>query len=146
MATGERLREERKRLKMTQAVFAERGGIGVSALKMYEGNEREAGSSFLTAIASEGADAQYILTGIRSNSALAADEQILLDGYRALDPATRKRMLAFILTESGPAEVSRQIKEKTSSAGKYKGAKIGSVTEGDFTGTVDIQVGGKRKT
>lgn len=124
MATGERLREERNRLKMTQVVFAERGGIGVSALKLYEGNERESGSDFLSAIASEGADVQYILTGIRSNSALAADEQILLEGYRALDPATKKRMLAFVLTESGPAEVSRKIKEKS----KDSGSKTVTVT------------------
>lgn len=117
MAIGERLREERKRMKMTQAAFAELGGIGVSALKLYEGNEREPGGLFLHEISELGADVQYIVTGIRSNSALAADEQVLLDGYRSLDKATRKRLLAFVLTESGPSEVSRLIKEKVIEAG-----------------------------
>ncbi|MGB4065370.1 MAG: helix-turn-helix transcriptional regulator [Azonexus sp.] len=112
MAIGERLREERKRLKMTQAVFAELGGIGVSALKMYEGNERDPGALFLSAIAGEGCDAQYVITGDRSSNALAADEQVLLDGYRALDPVTKKRTLAFVLNESGPVAIQKKIKEK----------------------------------
>lgn len=116
MAIGERLREERKRLKMTQAVFADSGGIGVSALKLYEGNEREAGSDFLSALAEIGADVQYILTGVRSNTAMAADEQVLIDGYRVLDAPTKKRLLAFVLTESGPGEVSRKIKKKVDEA------------------------------
>lgn len=130
---------------MTQAVFAQVGGIGVSALKMYEGNEREPGALFLAAIANAGADVQYIVTGTPSASAVSADEQVLLDGYRALDPATRRRMLAFMLTESGPVAVQKKIKEAVSVADKYRGAKIGGVSEGDFTGTAHIQVGGKSK-
>lgn len=112
VAIGERLREERKRLKMTQAVFAQTGGIGVSALKMYEGNEREPGALFLSEVANAGADVQYIITGVRSKTALASDEQVLLNGYRELDQATRKRLLAFVLTESGPVAIQKQIKEK----------------------------------
>lgn len=112
MAIGERLREERKRLKMTQAVFAQVGGIGLSALKMYEGNERDPGATFLAAIASEGGDVQYIVTGARSVNSGPPDEHVLIEGYRALDAATKKRLLAFVLTESGPLEVSRKIKEK----------------------------------
>lgn len=110
---GERLREERKRLKMTQAEFAVAGGIGVSALKLYENSDRDAGSTFLSAIASEGADVQYILTGTRSSLALGADEQVLLDGFRDLDQATKKRLLAFVLTESGPVAIRKKIKEKS---------------------------------
>ncbi len=71
------------------------------------------GGDVLFEFAKLGADAQYILIGNRSTTALAADEQILLDGYRTLDPATRKRLLAFVLTESGPLDVSRKVKEKT---------------------------------
>lgn len=97
MAIGERLREERKRLKMTQADFAKAGGIGVSSLKLYEGNEGEPGALFLSAVANSGVDVQYVITGIPSASTLAPDENVLLDGYRALDAPTRRRMLAFML-------------------------------------------------
>lgn len=145
LTTGERLREERKRLGVTQADFAKAGGIGVSSLKLYEGDDGEPGAIFLGKIANIGADIQYVVTGVRSATTLAADEQVLLDGYRALDPATRRRMLAFMLTESGPVAVQKKIKEAVSVADKYRGAKIGGVSEGDFTGTAHIQVGGKSK-
>lgn len=112
MTIGVRLREERKRLGMTQAAFADEGGIGVSTLKLYEGDERDPGAGFLAAIAKLGADAQYIVTGQRSTTVLVAEEQVLLDGYRALDKGTKMRTLAFVLTETGPVYIQNQIKKK----------------------------------
>lgn len=147
MAIGERLKEERKKLKMTQAAFAEAGGIGLSAFKLYESNTREPGAIFLAGIAEEGADVQYIVTGRRGLGAMTATEQVLLDGYRDLDEKTKKRMLAFVLTETGPLAVRNAIQQKAAAgnAGKYSGANIGGVVEGDFTGTAQVQVGGKIK-
>lgn len=120
MAIGERLREERKKLKMTQAVFAQVGGIGLSALKMYEGNERDPGALFLAALGKAGVDVQYVITGVRSNSTLAPDEQVLLDGYRALDVATRRRMLAFMLGDPAPgqAQKSKTVNVTSQTAGR----------------------------
>ena len=63
------------------------------------------------AIASTGADIQYIVTGVRSTTALVPDEQVLLDGYRELDAPTKRRMLAFVLTEAGPVAIRKKIKE-----------------------------------
>lgn len=111
MAIGARLREERKRLKMTQAGFADAGGISVSALKLYEGDERDPGAQCLYELSTVGLDVQYVVTGIRSKTALGTDEQVLLEGYRALDAATRKRILAFVLTETGPVAVREKIKK-----------------------------------
>lgn len=167
MAIGERLREERKRLKMTQAVFAQLGEIGVSSLKLYEGNEIEPGGIFLALIADEGVDVQYVITGNRSSNALAPEEQRLLDGFRGLDKATKRRTLAFVCSESGPVAIQKRIREKAAQAqsqvnvtsnggqaaggnitthhGKYAGAKINGVVEGDFAGTAHIQVGKKTK-
>jgi transcriptional regulator with XRE-family HTH domain len=150
VAIGERLREERKRLKMTQAEFSDVGGIGISTLKLYEGNDRDPGALCLQSLAQHGVDVQYVVTGQRSKVVLAADEQLLLDGFRALDAGTKRRMLAFALTESGPVAIQKKIKEKSAESGnktvsnKYRGAKIGGVTEGDFTGTANVHVGGKR--
>jgi transcriptional regulator with XRE-family HTH domain len=112
-----RISEERKRLKLSQDQAGDFCDVSREMWGKYERAKAAMGSDVLFMFAQAGADAQYILTGIRSGTALAADEQILLDGYRALDPATRKRMLAFVLTESGPAEVSRQIKEKLNGNG-----------------------------
>ena len=134
MAIGERIREERKRLKMTQAAFAQIGGIGVSSLKLYEGNEIEPGSRFLQSISAEGVVVQYIVTGQRSTTVLVAEEQLLLDGYRALDKGTKMRTLAFVLTETGPVyiqnEIKRKVSEQESAQGKQKG-KNNSMAVGD---------------
>jgi transcriptional regulator with XRE-family HTH domain len=114
LAIGERLREERKRLKMTQADFAQRGEIGLSSLKLYEGNEGEPGALFLASIARLGADVQYIVTGTPSASVFSPDEQVMIDEYRAMDVMTKRRALAFMLTEAGPISVQKTIKEKVS--------------------------------
>ncbi|MGY1949484.1 MULTISPECIES: hypothetical protein [Pseudomonas] len=48
-----------------------------------------------------GVDAMYVLTGDRTQhlpSKLAPDEEVLLDGYRALDTPSKKRALAAMLT------------------------------------------------
>ena len=84
---GERLREERERLGMTQDQFARQGGVGKRALVYYEKNERNPDSAFLAAIARSGTDVMYVLTGIRgpvarAETPLAPDEKIMLDNYR----------------------------------------------------------------
>lgn len=48
-----------------------------------------------------GVDGLYVLSGIRASGnslQLAADEEVLLEGYRALDIANRKKLLAALLT------------------------------------------------
>lgn len=144
MTIGGRLREERKRLKMTQAAFAEEGGIGVSTLKLYEGDDRDPGALFLEAVGKTGVDVQYVVTAIRSKSALAADERMLLEGYRALDPATRKHMLAFALTESGPVAIQKKIQEATVKArGKHAIAITGDNNNVGNNKTVNVTASGR---
>jgi len=115
-----RITEERKRLKLGQAAAGATCGVSREMWGKYERGLAAMGGDVLLEFAQAGADAQYILTGNRSATALSADEQVLLDGYRALDPLTRKRTLAFVLTESGPIAISKQIKEKAAqSQGNY---------------------------
>lgn len=113
MTIGKRLKEERKRLGKTQAGFAELGGIGLSTYKLYEGDERDPGTQFVAAIAANGADAQYIVTGIKSGGTTDPEERVLLDGFRALDKETKRRMLAFVLAGSELVTIQKGIKEKT---------------------------------
>lgn len=127
------------------ADFAEELGINRKTVTRWEGDETlPDGASLLALKEKFGADPGWVLTGqgeAPDMASLTPDEQVLLDGYRALDAATRRRMLAFMLTESGPVAVQKKIKETVSVADKYRGANIGSVTEGDFTGTAEIKVG-----
>ncbi|MBF0273448.1 MAG: helix-turn-helix transcriptional regulator [Magnetococcales bacterium] len=64
----DRLQEERKRLGLNQAEFAALGGVGRTAQINYEAGERHPTSQYLIAIAAAGADVNYILTGVRSES------------------------------------------------------------------------------
>ncbi|MBF0605707.1 MAG: helix-turn-helix transcriptional regulator [Nitrospirae bacterium] len=83
---GERLREERKRLKLNQSQFAALGGVQVRAQIHYEKDERRPDADYLIAIAAAGADVTYIITGVRSGTpsvpTLTREEECLLDNYR----------------------------------------------------------------
>lgn len=106
MSIGERLKEERERLGFTQPAFA---GLAETTKKSqidYEKNLTQPKAGYLAVIARVGADVQYIVTGERSAAALAADETVLLEGFRGLDAATRKRMLAFVLGSPPPDETT----------------------------------------
>lgn len=61
--TGERLREERERLGLSQSAFGELGGVLKRAQINYEKGERQPDAAYLSAIADAGADVLYILTG-----------------------------------------------------------------------------------
>lgn len=85
----ERLKEERIRLDLNQSEFAAIGGVQKGAQINYEQGKRNPDSEYLAAIASAGADVQYILTGIRAASQVAQPlsqrESALLDNYQHTD-------------------------------------------------------------
>ena len=97
---GARLKEERRRLKMSQAVFAGFGGVARNAQSNYEKGSRLPDAGYLAAVAVEGADVQYILTGKRMNTVseqvLSQDESLLLDTYRNLSERVRKMLLCRV--------------------------------------------------
>lgn len=105
-----RLAEERKRLRFNQTDFGRLGGVSKGSQILYEKGGGFPTAEYLAAVATAGVDVRYVLTGEREGPvpiSLSSDEQILLQGYRAMDKATQKRMLAFVLSgesqESKPA-------------------------------------------
>lgn len=102
---GVRLREERERLRLNQTAFAATGGVTKKTQMLYEAGERFPDVRYLAAVQEIGCDVRYVVTGLRDvppAETLAPDEQVLLDGYRNLDPATRKRLMAFVLGGEPP--------------------------------------------
>jgi transcriptional regulator with XRE-family HTH domain len=87
--------------------FAAVLGINRKTVTRWEADETlPDGASLLALKEKFGADPGWVLTGIGDApniSTLTPDEQVLLDGYRSLDPATKKRMLAFMLGGLEPA-------------------------------------------
>lgn len=68
---GKRLKEERERLGLTQAKFAEACGVGRTAQFNYERGEREPSWSYISAAEKIGADVLYIFTGMHAGKDFA---------------------------------------------------------------------------
>jgi len=87
-----RLREEREKLRMTQADMAEAGGVKPQAVSLYEAGKRSPDAKYLERVATVGVDVGYVLTGQRSQPALSPltpEENALLDNYKQADEAGR---------------------------------------------------------
>jgi transcriptional regulator with XRE-family HTH domain len=106
-----RLREERKRLGLSQEALAELGGVKLNAQSNYETGKRAPDSDYLARVAAHGVDVAYLFSGQRmpvARAASANDEQspstgsgdtvmravtreeaALLDNYEAADERGR---------------------------------------------------------
>ena len=73
---GERLKEERKRLGLSQARLCELMGISRKTLFGYETGERSPTAVFLAALCDHQFDVDYILKGTRKNPELPGIEKI----------------------------------------------------------------------
>ena len=62
---GERLREERKRLELTQARLASLGEVSRPTQYLYENAERYPSIEYLSKIANHGVDVVYVFCGVR---------------------------------------------------------------------------------
>ncbi|WP_175784262.1 helix-turn-helix domain-containing protein [Burkholderia ambifaria] len=102
---GDRLREERVRLGLSQEDFGAIGGVKKLAQGNYEKGMRVPDAAYLAAIAAAGVDVLYVVTGTRAvpiESTLSRDEEALLDNYRhsAPDGQAAVRRTASALAQS----------------------------------------------
>ena len=107
---GARLKEERERLGYNQIEFAAIGGASNRSQIDWEKGKQVPNAEFLALIADKGADVQYVLTGKSSTTALAEDENELLNGYRRLDLRDKANMLGLLqimglTSQSKPAKI-----------------------------------------
>lgn len=106
---SERLKEERSRLRLSQAAMAEAGGVGLNSQSNYENGHRSPDAAYLERIAALGVDVAYLVTGSRAQRVNAAveggqdgdaaaasvmrevtrEEAALLDNYSAADERGR---------------------------------------------------------
>jgi transcriptional regulator with XRE-family HTH domain len=103
-STGERLKEERVRLGLSQAALGEIGGVRKQAQLNYEKGERNPDSAYLSAIAKFGADIQFIVTGIRSAESLSSDEKELISLFRQAPLAVKAAALAALSAGSAASD------------------------------------------
>lgn len=126
---GNRLREERERLGLTQPVFAELAGAKKRTLIDWEKDVSSPTAVQLAQLAAAGADVLYILTGQRSSAQPAHDaaEQVLLDSYRRCSSQARQNLIqtAALLAAglSGTTGVGGQQVNSASGAVQILGSK-----------------------
>ena len=107
MSFSARLKEERKRLKITQKKLAEAVGITEQAQVSYEKGRQPQFSGYLEALAREGLDVAYILTGERGGAVLSPEERELLRLYRSASLRGKAAAIAA-LTAGGQPGTPRQ--------------------------------------
>lgn len=107
-ALGDRLRQERDRLQLTQDELGQLGGVNRNTQGKYEKNERNPDSSYLEAVAAAGVDVLYLLTGKRQQleeGALSSAETELVGYYRAMSDFKKESLhrVAFAMAVSDGA-------------------------------------------
>lgn len=91
---GNRLREERERLGLSQPAMSEICGVTMRSQRNYEKDERLPDAGYLASAAQAHVDVLYVLIGHRSAgvSNLTNEETALLDNFRHSPPAAQKAL------------------------------------------------------
>lgn len=98
---GERLKEERDRLGLTQEQMAGRLNVTQKTQGLYERGQRMPNAEYLALMAAQGCDVLYVLTGQRAPTVapMTEREACMLENYRALaeeDKAAMQRMTSAL--------------------------------------------------
>lgn len=103
---GERLKEERLRLGLSQEEFGEIGGVQKLAQRNYEKGNRNPDASYIAAVTAAGVDILYVLTGQRNDAApaLSSRETALLDNYRHSNDQGRDAIEKVALVAAQPQQ------------------------------------------
>ncbi|MBB4591856.1 XRE family transcriptional regulator [Xanthomonas cannabis] len=140
MTVGKRLKEERKRLRLTQQEMADACGISKWAQLYFEKDQNMPGGAYLLAAHARGVDIMYVL--LEQRMELDASEAALLEAFRAAPQEVRAAMLSGI----GPA---RGVAEKFAPVIKFSDNSCVSQVL-TSTGVIDqrnmqINMGGRKK-
>lgn len=122
MSVGLRLKEERKRLGLTQEAMGVACGVTKRTQIFYEMDSVGASAAYLTAAYELGVDVVYLLTGTRER--LAAADADLLDAWRSASPSARAAVMAAL---RGVAPASATSAPRTS----FENTSIGQQISGD---------------
>ena len=94
---GDRLKEERNKIKLSQEVFGAIAGVS----KKSQINERYPDLKYLQNIAELGCDVQYIITGISSSSIISKEHSEILSLFNNANPSLQKAAIQVLNTKLG---------------------------------------------
>lgn len=98
MSFSARLKEERKRLKLTQKQLAAMLDITEQAQVAYEKDRLPQFAGYLEALVRLGIDVAYVITGERGETQLASEELELITAYRQAAPDVQKTVRDVLRT------------------------------------------------
>lgn len=136
-----RLREERKRLKLSQDEMAALGGVKARTYQDWERGIASTSAEFLATVQLRGVDSAYVLTGHRRAPAdLSPEQASLLACFASTDESGRTALLAVASLASRTTE-----QEGRSNTVKITG-DVGQSIAGDasFAAPVTFAVGKKK--
>ena len=142
---GDRLRQERTRLGLTQEAFAAIGGVKKLAQINYEQGKTLPDAGYMVALAGIGVDLSYVMLGVPACNALTDDENELLAGYRRLDLRGKARVLGVVEGIGEPVVTSPSRTAERNTQMVFHG-KVGQQIHGDITAPQTINVGRKKKS
>lgn len=134
----ERLKLERKRLKLTQAAAAELAGIKRETWSRYESGTISPGMEVLAALAMAGGNINFVLTGVEScGVTLSKDEIELVSLYRHAPIAVKAAAIAALTAGTSSAKANQIV----------HGNVMGNVIEGGatFNAPMNFDSGSKKK-
>ncbi|EDX9714465.1 helix-turn-helix transcriptional regulator [Salmonella enterica] len=117
---GARLREERERVGLSQPEMGEVGGVTKLTQLNYEKGERMPDSAYLSVLHENlGVDVSYILTGQRTPKPEGLitenpEEKALLENYRAMDKAAQLNMQTVSATFAQANLIKNSLKDGSS--------------------------------
>lgn len=150
VSIGERLRDERGRLGLTQPALAAVGGVTKKTQVLYEAGERSPDAVYLAAVAAIGVDVLYVLTGqhaggVKPAPSLSAEEQMLVQYFREATPPVRRAAMGALVGAATPAPSPAPTPApppKTFNVGGQVSTHAGSVQVGYAGGGVSVRTGG----
>jgi transcriptional regulator with XRE-family HTH domain len=125
---GDRLREERDRLGLTQTDFAELVGASKNTQSNYEKEVRKPDSDYLLRLSDAGADTIYVLTGQRASSQMTGPESELIRLFRLSGESTKAALIALLKTFSDSPRNEAGDQPKAAIGSVVGQANVGQVT------------------
>jgi len=130
---GERLKEERLRLRFNQDDFSQEVGITRKTLFGYETGVRAPDAGSLQIWAKMGLDVTYVVTGERKQPpsvVLSPEEQVMIDAYRKLPEENKKQLMVLALTG---VDIKPKKKDKATTKVAIKGDNnTGNIATGNI--------------
>lgn len=96
---GDRLREERNKLGLSQEFFGEAAGVRKLSQIKYEKSERYPDLKYLTNILNMGCDVLYIISGARTTDALSPNEAYLLELFNKAPASLQEATIRLLDTK-----------------------------------------------